>query len=101
MKRLIIAIFIMIMAISCGDSKPSAESTSDASAQLETVSAGFIEKLKEEYKGKTLIVNFFASWCPPCRGGETPDFVAAYEKHKDNGFVIVGLSVDKKSKRCS
>jgi len=96
MKRLIIALLIMIFAISCGDSK-TADSSSDSSIKMETVSAGFVDKLKEEYKGKTLIVNFFASWCPPCRG-ETPDFIAAYEKYKDSNFVIVGISVDKKVK---
>ena len=96
MKRLVIAIFIMIMAISCSDSKPT-EGAKDAPAAIETVSAGFIEKIKEEHKGKTIIVNFFASWCPPCRG-ETPDFIAAYEKHKNDNFIIIGLSVDKKQK---
>jgi len=93
MKRLLAIIFVMIMAISCGDSGKSKSAAVDIN--IETVTKGFIEQLKEEYKGKTLIVNFFASWCPPCRG-ETPDFIEAYEKHKDENFVIVGLSVDKK-----
>ncbi|ADD69208.1 Redoxin domain protein [Denitrovibrio acetiphilus DSM 12809] len=93
MKRLIIALFIMIFAVSCGDSgsKPSDASSVD----IKTVTKGFIDQLKEEHKGKVMIVNFFASWCPPCRG-ETPDFVEAYNKNKDNNFVIVGLSLDKK-----
>ena len=84
------------MAVACGDSKK-ADTSSESSTSIESVTAGFVDKLKEEYKGKTLIVNFFASWCPPCRG-ETPDFIAAYEKHKDNNFVIVGISIDKKYK---
>jgi len=92
MKRLIVAMLIMIFAISCGDN--SANQTNSADADIQKVSKGFIEQLKAEHQGKTMIVNFFASWCPPCRG-ETPDFVAAYEKHKDKNFVIIGLSVDK------
>jgi thiol-disulfide isomerase/thioredoxin len=93
MKRVLIAILIMIFAVACGDN--SAKS-SEASADIQTVSKGFIDQLKAEHAGKVMIVNFFASWCPPCRG-ETPDFVEAYEKHKDGNFVIVGLSVDKKA----
>jgi len=93
MKRLLAIAFVMIMAVSCGDSGKT--SSSSPSVDIKTVSAGFVDQLKEEYKGKTMIVNFFASWCPPCRG-ETPDFIAAYEKHKDDNFVIVGLSLDKK-----
>jgi len=92
MKRLIIAMFIMLFAISCSsDSDKKAE----ADVNIETKTKGFVEELKKEYAGKTMIVNFFASWCPPCRG-ETPDFVNAYNKHKDNNFVIIGISVDKK-----
>jgi len=94
MKRLLIALLVIIMAVACGDNSTGKAAT-DSNIKLETVTKGFVDKLKEEYKGKTLIVNFFASWCPPCRG-ETPDFIAAYEKHKGENFVIIGISVDKK-----
>lgn len=95
MKRLIIALLVMIFAFSCGDNKAEKSAAAPAESSIQTVTKGFIDQLKEEHKGKVMIVNFFASWCPPCRG-ETPDFVAAYEKHKAENFVIVGLSVDKK-----
>ncbi|RPI97810.1 MAG: TlpA family protein disulfide reductase [Candidatus Aminicenantes bacterium] len=45
------------------------------------------------YKGKVLVVNFWATWCPPCRK-EIPDFVAAYKELKGEGLEILGLSVD-------
>jgi cytochrome c biogenesis protein CcmG/thiol:disulfide interchange protein DsbE len=42
---------------------------------------------------KPAVINFFATWCPPCRG-EIPGFVEVYEKYKGQGFVMVGISVD-------
>ena len=45
------------------------------------------------YKGKVLLVDFWASWCGPCMG-ELPNVLAAYEKHHPNGFEIVGISLD-------
>lgn len=95
MKRLAIALIIVLLAVACGQNSSEKKSETAAPAPaMKTVTKGFVDQLKQEYKGKILIVNFFASWCPPCRG-ETPDFVKAYEKYKDKNFVIVGLSVDK------
>lgn len=42
-------------------------------------------------KGKVVLVNFWATWCPPCRK-EMPDLQALYNEFKDDGFVILALS---------
>jgi peroxiredoxin len=47
----------------------------------------------ENLKGKVVLLNFFATWCAPCRE-EIPDFVRLYKKYKDQGFEIVGISLD-------
>jgi peroxiredoxin len=46
-----------------------------------------------DYKGKVLALNFWATWCPPCRE-EIPEFIEAYKSLKDAGLEILGLSVD-------
>ncbi len=45
------------------------------------------------YKGLVIILDFWATWCPPCRE-EIPDFVQLYAQYKDQGLVIVGVSLD-------
>jgi len=48
-----------------------------------------------EWDGKVILLNFWASWCPPCRE-ELPDFVRLYENYGAQGFVVVGVAIDKK-----
>ena len=51
-----------------------------------------------ELKGKVVLVDFWASWCGPCRR-ENPRVRALYEKYKDQGFEIYGVSLDKDKNR--
>lgn len=50
-----------------------------------------------ELRGKVVLVNFWATWCPPCRK-EMPDLQALYEKYKDQGFVVLAISDEDEAK---
>ncbi len=51
-----------------------------------------------DFRGKVVLVDFWASWCGPCRR-ENPNVVKLYEKYRAEGFEILGVSLDRKKDR--
>jgi cytochrome c biogenesis protein CcmG/thiol:disulfide interchange protein DsbE len=59
-----------------------------------SASDGFLPSLRtvlDESAGQVRLVNFWATWCPPCRA-ELPDLVGYYHDHADEGFLLVGVN---------
>jgi len=52
------------------------------------------------FRGKYILVDFWASWCGPCRG-ENPNVVKAYNKYKDRNFTVLGVSLDGESSKAA
>jgi len=51
-----------------------------------------------DFKGKYVLLDFWASWCGPCRA-ENPNVVKAFNKYKDKGFTVLGVSLDQPGKK--
>jgi peroxiredoxin len=47
----------------------------------------------EDLRGKVVLINFWATWCSPCRA-EIPDIQAVYEERQQDGFVVLGVNVE-------
>ena len=47
----------------------------------------------KEWDGKLVLLNFWATWCPPCKR-EIPDFIALQNEYGDQGFQIIGIAID-------
>ncbi len=59
---------------------------------IKTIKVNELETILEQHRGKVVVVNFFATWCPPCRE-EIPGLVEI-SKERSSDVVIIGLSVD-------
>jgi len=51
-----------------------------------------------DFRGQPVLVNFWATWCAPCRA-EMPAIEAAYRRHKDRGFVVLAVNVGESASR--
>ncbi len=74
--------------------KPSKPSVGDMAPEITMNDENGKTFSLSELKGKYVLVDFWASWCGPCRG-ENPNVVAAYEKYKNKNFTVLGVSLDK------
>jgi len=51
-----------------------------------------------QLKGKVVLINFWATWCEPCRD-EIPDLIDLQNKYRDRGFTVLGISLDEEGKK--
>ena len=97
MKRFILVLLpLVIVLIVCAE----AEKTSIFGNNSSQASDFTVKDLKgreislSNYSGKVVFLNFWATWCGPCKA-EIPDLIQAYKQYKDKGMEIIGISVDR------
>ena len=86
---ILISFFLFIVIVGCQkevEAGPTAPdfSLKDLSGQTVTL---------EQYRGKVVLLDFWATWCPPCRM-TIPMLIKLQDKYRDDGLVILGISID-------
>lgn len=90
---LVCAVSLALLLFSCTKKGPSAEIGKLAPDFTLTDINGNSVRLAD-MKGRVVMVEFWATWCPPCRES-TPVLNELYRKYRDRGFTLLGVSIDK------
>ena len=85
-----ISLILGMITMACG-SKEQVKQSDTADFVLSSIDGS--EYTLSEFKGQVVVIDFWATWCPPCRNS-IPAFIALYNKYHDQGFTILGISLD-------
>ena len=96
MKKIILPLLLCLL-LPCAAFAAAPVASSAPSSSVPSLNLAGLMDLLAKNKGKVVMLNFFATWCPPCRV-EVPDLVAVNKKYADKGVLIISLSVDEDSK---
>jgi cytochrome c biogenesis protein CcmG/thiol:disulfide interchange protein DsbE len=85
----LLIIWCALLIMGCKDGVMAEQSAPDFT--LERISGDPVSL--KQFKGNIVLLDFWATWCPPCRQS-IPELVKIQEKYRDEGLVVLGISVD-------
>ncbi len=95
---LVAAVMAVLSAVACGqsaelagDNRPNLSEKTAPDFALTDLSGKMVRL--SDFKGKIVLLDFWATWCGPCRR-EIPDLIRLQKEYADKGFTILGISVD-------
>ena len=91
MRKIILLVIPIFLLLSCNGTRKTDNSANSINFTLEQYGGGKVSLT--EQKGKVVLVDFWATWCGPCRAA-IPQLVRIYNTYKDQGLVVLGISLD-------
>lgn len=97
MKLIYLVVGVVVVTILAASAyaavfKPSTQNViSSQATNFELAKVGGGQASLADFKGKVVLVNFWASWCGTCRD-EMPDIIETYHKYRDRGFEVIGVN---------
>ncbi|WP_415715207.1 TlpA family protein disulfide reductase [Maridesulfovibrio sp.] len=88
MKTSILLVLLLVLSVGC--------KKAETAEGVDTINAQGIQDIIAKNKGKVILVNFWATWCPPCRA-EIPELIELRKNFSDDELVMIGVSVDESS----
>lgn len=89
MRRITFILLFFLFFSACGKK----EEVMQPLGQFKQLNLAEFNSILKSHAGKVVLVNFFATWCPPCRK-EVPELISISNEYKDKNLVIIGISVD-------
>lgn len=87
----VVALAFAVIVLTAGDNSAPAVSANQTAADFTLPGLNGDVSLAD-FRGKYVLINFWASWCPPCKA-EMPDLYAYHRQYQDQGFTLLGVNV--------
>ncbi|MBE0432862.1 TlpA family protein disulfide reductase [candidate division WOR-3 bacterium] len=92
MKRML-GLFVLVMIVTTCGSADQAQSGESKLTDFSLPALDGSQVKLSDYKGQVVIIDFWATWCPPCKNS-IPTFIRLYDKYHGQGFTVLGIGLD-------